>query len=350
MPEIIRRVRTTDGLTTYDQRTVDSTGAFLVGELERLDPKMHEPLVAVTWGRDIDLRSDVTLADEVSSFTLSTFAASSGLGGVNSSTAYGSNAGKAFIGKDTNQISSVMLDIGKTAQPLYLWGMELSYTIPELESAQRVGRPVDAQKFDAIRLKHQMDVDEMVYIGDPTVGQTGLLNSPAVSASNVVANANAHTTWAQKISDDTTGNVGASQILSDINTLINATWQASGWAVAPRELRVPPVQYGLLVSAKVSTAGNMSLLEYLKLNSLSNSINGVPLNIQPLKWLKGAGAAGADRMIAYTKDENRVRYPLVPLQRTPLQYRSIFHLTTYYGRLGVVEFVYPETAAYADGI
>jgi hypothetical protein len=55
-------------------------------------------------------------------------------------------------------------------------------------------------------------------------------------------------------------------------------------------------------------------------------------------------------MVAYTKDEDRVRFPMVPLQRTPLEYRSIFQLTTYFGRLGVVEFVYPETMLYRDGI
>jgi len=55
-------------------------------------------------------------------------------------------------------------------------------------------------------------------------------------------------------------------------------------------------------------------------------------------------------MAAYTKAQNRVRFPMVPLQRTPLEYRSLFHITTYFGRLGAVEFVYPETLAYADGI
>jgi len=65
---------------THDGRTCDSTGAFLVGELERLDQTLHEPLAAVTWGRDIDLREDVTIADEVSSFTLSTFGSAGSLG------------------------------------------------------------------------------------------------------------------------------------------------------------------------------------------------------------------------------------------------------------------------------
>ncbi len=346
MSNLRKRARTLDGLTTYDRRTIDSTGAFLIGELERLDQTIHDPLVSVTWSRDIDLREDVTIADETSSFTNSSFAAAGGIGGVSSNSPYGNFGGKAFIGKDANTITGVSLDIGKTAQPLYLWGMELSYTIPELESAQRLGRPVDAQKFSALKLKHQMDIDEMVYIGDPTISQTGLINNGSVTATNVVANGSSHTTWAAKLGDTT----GADDVLNDVNTLLNSVWASSAWAVCPSELRLPPTQYSLLVSHKVSSAGNMSLIEYLKINSLSNSVNGRPLNIQPLKWLNGAGASATNRMMAYSKDKERVRYPLVPLQRTPLEYRSIYQLTTYFGRLGVIEFVYPETAGYGDGV
>ena len=320
------RARTTDGLTTYDRRTVDSTGAFLVGELERLDQTLNEPLVSVTWGRDIDLREDVTIADETSSFTNSSFAA---VGGINP-------AGKNFVGKDTNAIAGVALDIGKTAQALYLWAMETSYTIPELESAAKLGRPIDQQKFRAMQLKHQMDIDEQVYIGDAALGVPGLLNHPAIAKTNVAS------TWANAGSPDA--------ILAQINALISSVWAASGWAVCPDQLRVPPTQFGLLVSTKVSSAGNVSLLEFLKLNSLSNSINGRPLNIQPLKWLYQRGAGNTDRMFAYTKDASRVRYPLVPLQRTPIENRSIYQITTYFGRLGVVEWVYPETGGASDGI
>jgi hypothetical protein len=71
----------------------------------------------------------------------------------------------------------------------------------------------------------------------------------------------------------------------------------------------------------------------------------------------GAGAGGTigtadghDRMVAYTQEEQFVRFPMVPLARTPIQYDSIYHKCTYYGRLGVVEVVYPETVAYRDGI
>jgi len=48
-------------------------------------------------------------------------------------------------------------------------------------------------------------------------------------------------------------------------------------------------------------------------------------------------------MFAYVQDPVRVRFPLVPLQRTPLEYRDIRQITTYFGRIGGVEMVYPET-------
>ncbi|HET6805744.1 MAG TPA: DUF2184 domain-containing protein [Frateuria sp.] len=331
LPRSVRRAYTRDGLMTFDAATIDSTGTFLIGELERLDQRLHEPLVSVTWSRDIDLRSDVSIADEVSSFTNSTFAAAGG----------NSPNGKAWIGKDASAITGLALDIGKTANPLTLWGMQIGWTIPELESAQKLGRPVDQQKFAGMNLKYNMDVDEQVYIGDTGLGVYGLVNSPLVDTSNVANGASASPLWSTKTPDE---------ILADVNSGTNAAWAASGYAVCPDRLLLPPAQYSYIVSQKVSSAGNISILEFLRMNSLSNAINGRPLDIQPLKWLTGRGAGGTNRMVFYTRDENRVRFPLVPLQRTPLEYRDLRQLTTYFGRLGVVEFVYPETLAYRDGI
>jgi hypothetical protein len=317
---------------TYDKLTIDGTGAFLVGELERLDQKLHDPLVAVTWGRDINLREDVGIEDEQSSFTNSSFASAGGI----------IPGGKSWISKDANAISGVALDIGKTIHPLYLWGLEIKYTIPELVSSQKLGRPVDAQKFDALRLKHQMDVDEQVYIGDTTFNQPGLLNYTGVGTiSNVVNGAAGSPLWINKTPDE---------ILADVNQLLTSVWTASGWAVMPRKLLLPPTNFGYLVSTKVSQAGERSILAFLKENSLSMTANGVPLDIQPVKWAIGRGVGGTNRMCAYTQDIDRVRFPMVPLQRTPLEYRSIYQLCTYFGRLGVMEFVYPETVGYADGI
>lgn len=165
-------------MITYDsQRTIDASGAFLIGELERLDPEINLPLVGTTYTRDIQFREDVNIADEISSFTKTGFAAAG----------TGANPkGKNWVSQESTALAGINLDI--------------------------------------------------------------------------------------------------------------------------------------------------------------------PLNIRAVKWLKGAGIAGKDRMVAYTNDRKYVRFPLVPLTSIPIQYRGLWQLVTYYGKLGVVEAPYIETLAYFDGI
>lgn len=330
MPTIIR-ARTRDDFTTYDQATRDSTGAFLVSQLDRLDARPYQPLISVTWGRDIDVRGDVTVADESASFLNSTFASAGGL----------EPGGKAWISKDANAITGVAVDVGRTIQPLHLWGMELSYTLPELATSQALNRPIDVDKYNAIQTKYQMDVDEMVYIGEPKFSAApGLLNNTNITPSNVVAGAGG-TTFALKTPNE---------MLNDINTLITGAWAASGWSMAPTHLLLPPIQFSRLTSQLISTAGSSNILQFLRENSLSNNINGAPLIIAPVKWLSGRGVGSTDRMVAYRKDEQLVRFPMTALQRTPVENRSLYQITTYWGRLGQVEFPRLETIAYADGI
>jgi hypothetical protein len=329
---------------TYDgARTVDSTGAFLVGELERLDQTLHMPLAAVTWSRDIDLREDVTIADEVSSFTLTTFGSAGNLGAGN-----GIRNGKAWIGKSTDQIGGVGVDTGKYPQPLAPWGLEIKYSILELESAAKMGRPIDAQKYEALKLKHQMDTDEQVYVGDANLGVTGLVNNVLVTnVTNLPAGVGG-TTWALKTPDE---------ILRDVNEILQSAWTASGFAVMPTNILIPPAQFGAISTRVISTAGSTSILTYLLKNNIVTASGQGQIVIQPAKWLVGAGAGGTigtpgtvDRMVAYTKKKEYVRFPMTMLQRTPIQYDSIYHKSTYYCRLGVVEVVYPETVAYRDGL
>lgn len=308
---------------TYDKRTVDGTGAFLVGELERLDKTLNLPLVNVSWNRDIDLREDVTMGDETSSFTVTNFAAP---GGTNPT-------GKNWIGKDSTSIAGIQLDTGKFPFPLHLWGMELGWSIPELESASQLGRPLDTQKYDAMQLKYNMDVDEMVYVGDKEVGAYGLINNPNIPAGNSSLD------W---------GTAAPEQILDDINDLIAGTWERAGHAVIPDQLRVTPEKIGRLTKP-VGQSASESILSYIAKKTITFVETGRELDIKSLKWLKGRGVGGKDRTIAYTRDKKYVRYPLVPMQKTPLEHRGIYQLVVYFCKLGHMEFVYPETIGYMDG-
>lgn len=345
-PYAVKRVGTTkDGANDAAFTTYDSTGAFLVGELERLDYTMHMPLISVEYSRDVDMRTDSTVADEFSSFTYSTFASPGGLGAGN-----GIRNGKAWISKETTQVSGTSVDIAKVQQPLHLWALELKYDVTELESSARVGRPIDVQKLTAINEKHEMDVDEQVYVGDATYADTGLFNSAAVTnVTNVAAGAASSTLWSAKT---------PAEILSDVNAIIQSTWAASGWAVMPARLMLPPAQFGYISTQIISTgAGNISILKFLLENNVLVATGRGRLEILPSKWLIGAGSGGTlgttgtvDRMTCYTKQERFVRYPMSGIQRTPIQYDGLWHKAVYYCRLGALEVVYPETLSYRDGI
>lgn len=310
---------------TFDQATIDSSGAFLIHELERLDQTLNLPLTSQTWSRDIQLREDVSIADEISSFTNTTFAAA---GTPNAN-------GKNWISPLATAIAGINVDIEKKGFPLELWGMELGWTVIELNAAAQVGRPIDTQKYDGMQLKWNMDTDEQVYIGDAAKGAKGLLNLSQVTPTNATK------TWATSTADE---------IRASINQVLSNAWARSAYSKVPEDLLIPPEQYSFIASTIVSSAGNQSLLTYLETNTIAYHQNGKPLNIRPVKWMKGRGVGGTDRMVAYTNDKKFVRFPMVPLQSVPIQYRGLYQLVTYYGKLGAVEPVYPETLNYMDGI
>jgi hypothetical protein len=148
----------------------------------------------------------------------------------------------------------------------------------------------------------------------------------------------------------------ADEILNDFNEILSSAWDASAWEFPPDRILLPPAQYGFIATQKVSQAGNESILEYVKKKNVA-AAQGLAIDIFPSKWCIGAASGGKigvidghDRMVAYTKDKERVRYPMTLLQRTPAQYLGMFHLVTYFCRLGGLELVYPETVCYRDGI
>lgn len=317
------------------KKAMDSTLAYFVNQLDNFDQTLHQPLMSVSWGRDIQLRGNVTLANESTSFTRNGFAANGTL-----SSKLTKGPAKPFISGNTTAIPGVSLNGERIVTPLRPLAREIGFTSIELQRSQLLGQPIDAQQMQALQLQYQLEVDAMVYIGDTDVGAEGLINSSLVTASNVAAGVGG-TTWALKT---------PAEILVDVNAILNAAWLASGYAVCPSELRLPPAQYSLISTMLVSTAGSVSVLKYVAENCISNNVNGKPLNIQPLKWLTGAGAAGADRMVAYTNDLNHVRFPLVPIARQTAYYKGIHFLAPYVYGFGEVEFVYPETVRYMDGI
>lgn len=309
----------------FTDSEIESTGAFLVGELERLDPKLYEPIADFTWSRDMPLRKDVTISDEMTSFLLANYAG--GFGGTGSGQ-------KAWIkGADTAP-AQVAVSAKKITTPVTTWGMEVSYSIFDLMKAKQVGRPIDTQLYNAMKLKHNLDIEAQVYLGDTEVGVKGLLNNDAVVAKENVGSFVPSTTEPKKACDF-------------FNTILDAAWKATAYSRIPNTILIPPSLFSTLASTQLPNT-DKNLLEFVRANNLCVA-NGGALTIRPLKWLNDKTInSGKGRIVAYTKDEDVVRLPLVQLQQLPVQFRSYKQCVPYYGALGGVEFVRPEMVYYGD--
>jgi hypothetical protein len=317
---------------TLDAASVQNAEVFLLGELERLDTRINMPLQAFTWSRDIPLRSDVALSDEVSSFTRDFFA-SPGNQRAN---------GKHWMGSESTQIAGVQARRDLYRNPLTPWGIEISYSILDLARSQAVGRPIDKTKIDAAQRIYQGEIDEFAYMGDDTLGMQGLVNLDDVTITPAGTKTAGGTAW--------TAVTPGGEILADINNLIQATLESANEAVGPYRILMPWESYNILATREHSDGSDVTMLNYIKQNNISNDVSGRQLEIYPVRWLKEAGAGNAKRMIAYSPEEQYVRIPVVPLLRTPLEQRGMFFSWYYYTVIGGVENVYPETIGYMDGI
>jgi len=320
------------GLQTFDQATYDSLGAFVRSELEAMDPTMHEPLIAFTWSRDIDLRTDVSLGHEFTSFVTNTYGLTGGT----------QSQGKSWAAKNQTETPNVALDLNRQRAVLGPWAHEVSYTVFELASAALLQRPLDSDKVNGLKMKWQQDADEQTYVGDTQLGGgvPGLVNNPAVATANVANGASGTPGWATKT---------PAEVLRDLNDMATASWTAAGWTSVPNRIGLPPNKFAYIANQANGSIGNMSILSYFLENNIGRN-QGMDVQIVPIKWLVGRGAGGTDRMIAYTKSYDTVRLPIVPCFPLDTQRQGLYMRTPYVGSLGQVEFVRPERFAYRDGI
>ena len=312
-------------------KTMDAGLSYYVSQLDVMDTKLNMPLTQFTWSRDIKLRTDVSFANESTSFVRSTF------GGVGTQDVNGI----PWISANTNSIPDISINGERVVSPLRLAARELVYSNIELDRSRLLGQSIDQTKMNALLLKWNLETDNYVYLGDATLGITGLVNSAQVASAIVAADGTAASTlWTAKSAD---------LILRDVNELITSAWAASAFTVMPDTIGLPPAQLAYVASQRIGNTG-VSILQYLQQNNIAIQQGGTALKFVPMKRLIGAGAGATNRMIAYSNDEQYLRFPMVPMRREASYYHSINFHAPYVWAYGEVEFVFPETVLYRDGL
>lgn len=329
-------------INTFDGRILNPMGGitsdaaigagltFLQGELEKLDPKLHEPLTSVTWQRDMPVKTGGGFVESVSAFFVD-YAMSS------------QNKGARVNGATTG-IPIIQANVSKDIFKVNDWAVVMENKFIDMQKMHNVPRSLEQMYDTGIRLNWNKSLDENVYQGDGA-NYFGLVNNTAVTSAVVANGAGGSPLWANKTPDE---------ILEDFNALISAVWAAAEYDLSgmPNHILIPPARFGYLVTQKVSSAGNVSILQYVLDNNIAKA-QGINLVIAPSRWCIQAGTGSSELMVAYVNSEDKVNFDMtVPLMRAMTQpsVRDMAYLSAYVGQYSQVKFLYTQTIRYAYGI
>ena len=178
--------------------------AYITGELEKVDPKLREPLTSVTWQRDIVAKTGGGWVEFTSTFDVD-YATS------------GANA-NSITAPGATTIPVMQVNTSKNMFKVSTWMHAMQVPFIDQAKMKQIGRNLEDLLDKGVKLNYNKTLDLNVYNGFKEAGTTGLLNDPNV-VTYTVGNGKAGTaTWNTKTADE---------ILHDINNALVDAWAAS---------------------------------------------------------------------------------------------------------------------------
>lgn len=207
-----------------------------------------------------------------------------------------------LIGAYSKDIPRADIAGKETSSPVRDGATSIGYTMAELRSAQLTGLPLDARRMAAAMRAHEQLMNTIAWFGDTESGLQGVLNNDNLSIGEVAEGtaSGTPTEWADKT---------PAEILFDLHSIANDIWTDSKMVERPDTILLPPTQYKLIESTRVSTIDNMSILKSFLQNST------LIKNVIPINELAGAGTQSADVMMCYAKDPSKLTFeiPMEPI-------------------------------------
>lgn len=250
----------------------------------------------------------------------------------------------AFVGPNSNDINRADVGYKLGTHPVQTAALGYGYSLEEINQARLMNMNLSADKAAAAMRIAEQGLNKLAYLGNGEAGYQGLFNTSTVSV------AAAGSTIAALVAG-ATDVAGAQAVVTFFQQRIDVVYVTNtNTTFAPTHILLPPAQRNLLSSAILPFGGNMTLLQYLEANLVSGRSGRV--QFVPDLSLKGAGAAGVDRMMVYTRSEETVKFHL-PMGfnfQAPYQDTALSWFIPGILRTGGTEIRVPKAHAYFDGV
>jgi hypothetical protein len=312
--------------------------AFLASQLEYPNVNLVMPLAATTHQRDIPIKTGGGFVEFTSAWAVD----------------YGTTGAGSYglQGTERTNIPMITTNVIKGTWPVINWvnGMFITFLdLQRLIDAKRNGIPAPYSLQDlldkGVKLNWGKSLDRVTYLGWD--GNFGLINDTNVTYNTAATGGAGHTTWSTKTT---------TEIQTDINTALLATWKASGYDPAGMaDTCLVDVEHWSLLNQPMTIGGFNSALEFILANNVARRL-GIDLSILPLPddWISTQAHDGGSRMVVYRKNEDSIYLsipqPIMKVMTVPTMGRGMGYQTGFAGAVGVVQKIRPTTITYVDDI
>lgn len=348
-----------------------SADIFLRNELAFNIKKLYLPLYSTTYQRDILSVAGPGLETLTTNITHANFSVMGSLTPTSINvTANGVTAGPV-----------IQVENRQMAFPTLPFQLTMQWTEQALIESAAAQRPITQQQLDGQQMILQLARDQYAYLGmidyknpfpEQPVKPYGLLNAPFAYSEQPIS---------ETFSSMITGNSGdqTAVTMKIVQILTNVQAQVAkrgGLAIVPNCLLLPFSVYTMLSSQVVSSAGNVSILEYLQENNVYTRNTGEKIEIHYVKWLDNQtlnqaesldnvpktqaeqkatspdwlGNGGLMRAVWYYKHPDYCMIPTLNIKQTPpVPINGVWQVWGF-TKLCHILLPYPETIGYVDGI
>jgi len=208
-------------------------------------------------------------------------------------------------------------------------GDSYGVSLKEVRRAAMVGTNVSAAKAIMARRAMEQKLQQVAETGSPERGLYGLINQPNVTI------AAAGGTWATRT---------PAQIVADVNALVQGMRDDTKRIESPTDLLLPDAQYTLLATTPYQAGLETTILDFIL------KTNRYLRNITAWDSLKGAGAGGTNRIVAYRKAPDVLEGLVREFEELGPQVRNLETVTNCIAATGGVIVSLPMAVRYMDGV
>lgn len=246
------------------------------------------------------------------------------------------------------------LSVQEFSRQFYRLGISYEYTLDELLAAQtatRRGQPIniELEKGRAALEAMERAIDAVCALGSatsatipglsvgigPDVGMVGLLNQPSAATYTPATGGAGSTAWSQKTPDEK---------IADLTGLYASQVSATYKIHKPNTILLPIAQYEAANGQRMGDGSDETVISFFK--KIKPDVT-----VDSWQYCQGAGTAGADRAVAFTRESRFIRLMVSEeFNQMAVQYTNLEFKVPCVAKLAGVVCPYPLAVTYMDGI